>query len=170
MKVRAVKLLVTTGLHQQPHEHLTFYWRLKEHGKFAEMIGIENFSEILPRMSRDFLIKFHSEDDSIKAENLLNSLYASLDDHKIFEIDNRGKSLFIELIYPNDITEDASIYSKVSNFKLESFKSYLAFVAIKNGEHNGKGYLTANLDLKLEKQINLTELKLIIKNLALSEK
>ena len=163
------KIIITTGLHQQPHGHLTFYWRLKEHVKFAEMIGVENFSEILPRMSRDFLVKFHNEDDSLKAENLLNSFYASLDDHKIFEVDNRGKSLFVELIYSNDITDDASIYSKASNFILESFKSYLAFVAIKNGEHNGIGYLTANFDLKLEKQIKLTDLKAIIKEVSLSE-
>ena len=55
LKLKNVKIIIATGLHQQPHEHLTFYWRLKEHVKFAEMIGIKNFSEILPRMSRDFL-------------------------------------------------------------------------------------------------------------------
>ena len=40
-----VKLIIATGLHQQPHNHLTFYWRLKEHIKFAEIIGIKNISE-----------------------------------------------------------------------------------------------------------------------------
>ena len=43
LKLKDVKIIVTTGLHQQPHEHLTFYWRLNEHVKFAEMIGIKNF-------------------------------------------------------------------------------------------------------------------------------
>lgn len=169
LKLKNVKLIVATGLHQQPHEHLTFYWRLKEHVRFAETIGIENFTNILPRMSRDFLVTFNSELDATNGERLLSSFYASLDDHRIFAVDNRGTSLFVELIYPNDITTDASIYSKVSNVKLERFESFLAFVAIKNGEHNGIGYLTANFDLKLEKQINLTELKSIIKNVALSE-
>ena len=169
LKTKDVKLVIATGLHQQPHEHLTFYWRLKEHVKFAEIIGIENFSEILPRMSRDFLVKFHKEEDCIKAENLLNSFYASLDDHKIFEVDNRGTSLFVELIYPNDIATEASIYSKVSNLKLERFKSYLAFVAIKNGEHNGIGYLTSNFDLKLNQRIKLTDVKAVIKEVALSK-
>ena len=51
--------------------------------------------------------------------------------------------------------------------KLENFKSYLAFVAIKNGEHNGIGYLTSNFDLKLKKQIKLTDLKSIIKSTSL---
>ena len=169
LKLKVIKLIIATGLHQQPHEHLTFYWRLKEHVKFAQMIGIKNFSEILPRMSRDFLVKFEEESDTLNAENLLNSFFASKDDIKIFEVDNRGTSLFVELVYPNDIDENDSIYSKESNLKLESFKSYLAFVAIKNGEHNGIGYVTSNFDLKQEKQIKLTSLKSILKNIALSE-
>ena len=168
LKLKDVKLIIATGLHQQPHEHLTFYWRLKEHVKFAEMIGIENFSEILPRMSRDFLVKFNKENDALNAENLLNSFYSSKDDIKIFKVDNRGASLFVELVYPNDIEENDSIYSKESNLKLEKFKSYIAFVAIKNGEHNGIGYVTSNFDLNLENRIKLTSLKSIIKKVALN--
>ena len=106
MKLKDVKLIIATGLHQQPHKHLTFYWRLKEHVKFAEMIGIKNFLEILPRMSRDFLVKFKNATDALNAENLLNSFYASKDDIKIFEVDNRGASLFVELVYPNDIEDN----------------------------------------------------------------
>lgn len=169
LKLKNVKLIIASGLHQQPHEHLTFYWRLKEHVKFAEMIGIKNFSEILPRMSRDFLIKFKKESDALNAENLLNSFCASKDEIKIFEVDNRGTSLFVELVYPNDIKDNDFIYSKESNLKLERFKSYLAFVAIKNGEHNGIGYVTSNFDLKQEERIELTSLKSIIKKVALSE-
>jgi len=169
LKLKNVKIIVATGLHQQPHEYLTFYWRLKEHVKFAEMIGIKNFSEILPRMSRDFLVKFENETDTKNAENLLNSFFATKDDIKIFEIDNRGNSLFVELVYPNDILEKDSIYSKESKFRLDNFKSYLAFVAIKNGEHNGIGYLTSNFALKLENKINLTDLKSIIKEVSLSK-
>ncbi|TVZ55486.1 hypothetical protein OD91_0734 [Lutibacter sp. Hel_I_33_5] len=169
LNLNNVKLLVATGLHQQPHEHLTFYWRLKEHEKFAKNIGVKRFKEILPRMSRDFLIKFDNEIDAANAENLLNSFYASKDDIKLFEVDNRGKSLFVELIYPNDILEKDSIYSKDSKFKLNNFKSFISFVAIKNGEHNGIGYLTSNFDLKAEKKINLIALKAIIKKVALSK-
>lgn len=168
LKLNSIKLIIATGLHQQPHKHLTFYWRLKEHVKFAEMIGIKNFSEILPRMSRDFLVKFEKESDTLNAEDLLNSFFASKDDIKIFEVDNRGTSLFVELVYPNDIEDNDSIYSKESNLKLENFKSYLAFVAIKNGEHNGIGYVTSNFDLKQEEKIELSSLKSIIKKVALS--
>ena len=169
LKLKDVKLIIATGLHQQPHEHLTFYWRLKEHLMFADMIGIKNFTEILPRMSRDFLVKFNNEKDAVNAEKLLNSFYASKDDIKIFEVDNRGTSLFVELVYPNDIEDNDSIYSKESNLKLEKFKSYLAFVAIKNGEHNGICYVTSNFDLKQEEKIELTSLKSIIKKVVLSK-
>ena len=169
LKLNNVKLIIATGLHQQPHEHLTFYWRLKEHVKFAETIGVKNFSEILPRMSRDFLVKFNNENDAKNAANLFNSFLASKDDTKVFEVDNRGESLFVELVYPNDIEDNDSIYSKESNLKLENFKTYLAFVAIKNGEHNGIGYMTSNFNLNQEKQIPLTDLKSIIKKVALND-
>ena len=42
-------------------------------------------------------------------------------------------------------------------------------MAIKNGEHNGIGYVTSNFDLKQEEKIELTSLKSIIKKVALSE-
>lgn len=169
LKIKSLKLIVATGLHQQPHEHLTFYWRLKEHVKFANIIGIENFVEILPRMSRDFLVKFDNPEDATKAENLLNSFIMSKDDVKVFEVDNRGESLFVELVYPNDIEDEDYIYTKQSDYILNNFKAYIAFVAIKNGEHNGIGYVTSNFDLKSEKKISLTNLNTIIKNTALSK-
>ena len=169
LNLNNVKLIIATGLHQQPHKHLTFYWRLKDHVKFAEMIGVENFSEILPRMSRDFLVKFTNENDALNAEITFNSFFASKDDEKIFEVDNRGTSLFVELVYPNNIENNDLIYSKQSNLKLENFKSHIAFVAIKNGEHNGLGYVTSNFDLKLENRIKLTSLKSIIKKVALNK-
>ena len=168
LKFKDVKIIIATGLHQQPHEHLTYYWRLKEHLKFAEVIGVENLSEIIPRMSRDFLVKFHSELDALNAEKLMNSFYASKDDKKIFDIDNRGASLFVELTYSDDIKENDSIYSKETNLKLEKFRSFLSFVAIKNGEHNGIGYVTSNIDLKLEDKIELTSLNSLIKRIALA--
>ena len=163
LALKNVHLIIATGLHQEPHKDVTFYWRLKEHIKFCEMIGIKNATQILPRMSRDFLIEFENSEDTIKAEHLLNSFFVIKDNEKIFEVDNRGFSLFVELVYPNDLDDYDSIYSELTNKKIERFKSYLAFVAIKNGEHNGTGYLTSNFDLNLNKKINLYELKNLIK-------
>ena len=169
LKEKNLRIIIATGLHQQPHENITFYWRLKEHAKFLQTIGLKNITEILPRMSRDFLIKFNNIKDTSTAEILLNSFYSSKDQIKIFNVDNRGTSLFVELVYPKNISENDSIFSKNSKFKLNKFKSYLAFVAIKNGEHNQIGYLTSNFDLNLENKINLSDLKSIIINAAISQ-
>ncbi|WP_086478546.1 alkaline phosphatase family protein [Arenibacter amylolyticus] len=133
-----VRLVIGTGLHQQPHKHLTYYWRLKEHADFLKLIGVNNYSKVIPRMSRDFLIEFSSENDATEAEKLLDSYKASSDGKTIFNIDNRGTSLFVELVYPNDIDENFAIEGKI---KVDNFKKYIAFVAIKNGEHNGIGYV-----------------------------
>lgn len=138
LMLKPVRLVVATGLHQKPHKHTTFYWRLKEHKQFLQLIGIDNFSSVTPRMSRDFLIDFLSEKEAGLAEEFLNSYIAEKDHIKVFTVDNRGKSLFVELTYPNDINENFNIVGKI---KLENFKSQVSFVAIKNGEHDGIGYL-----------------------------
>lgn len=167
LKLKNTKIVVATGLHQQPHKHLTFYWRIKYLERFSQKIGVQNFTEILPRMSRDFLIKFSDKSDSKIAEKLLNSYYAKSDDQKIFKIDNRGTSLFVELVYSNDISNTDAIYSKTTNQVLEGFKSYVSFVAIKNGEHNGIGYVTSNINLKLKNQIPITQLYNVITDITI---
>ena len=164
MKIDDLNLIVATGLHQQPHEDLTFYWRLKNHVNFIKKIGIDNFEEILPRMSRDFLIKFSHLEDSKFAEEILNSFLSKKDDKKIFSVDNRGDSLFVELVYPNEIKPNHAIYNHKSEYVLENFENFVAFVAIKNGEHNGLGYLTTNFESSLKGNIKLKDLKKFIES------
>ena len=83
----------------------------------------------------------------------------------IIEVQVYLLSWYIQMI----LDDNDSIYSKESNLKLENFKSYLAFVAIKNGEHNGIGYLTSNFDLEISKIfIDLKDLKDLIKNYSLN--
>lgn len=152
-----VRLIILTGLHQQPHKHMTFYWRLKDHEGFVKALGIQNFSKILPRMSRDFLIEFTDMSAAKTAEEILSSFTSSKDDSAIFTVDNRGRTLFVELTYSNDIDNNFSIISdKVGT--VENFKTYIAFVAIKNGEHNGIGYVTSNFDLNLDPKIELASI------------
>lgn len=170
LKLRDTKIIVATGLHQEAHPKLTHHWRIKEFEKFSKAIGLKNYLEIVPRMSIDFLIKFSNSYDTKKAEDLLNSFYMKSDNLKIFNVDNRSDSLFVELVYPNYLNEQDSIYSNDTKIEISNFKSYVSFVSIKNGQHNGIGYLTANFNLKLKKQIKLTMLSSIIKNVALNKK
>ena len=158
------KVIVLTGLHQQPHNHLTYYWRLNKHEFFAKLIGVK-FREILPRMSRDFLINFDSETECKKALKIFDSYMMKKDNCKLFNVDNRGKSLFLELIYSKEINSDDSVYSTISGKEIKKFKDYISFVAIKNGEHNGLGYMCSNFDLKIDKsQIKLHNVSAIIEN------
>ncbi|MFY0593251.1 hypothetical protein [Roseivirga sp.] len=131
------RIIISTGLHQKPHKHLTYYWRIKEHKAFMLKMGVSDFTNIFPRMSRDFLVEFDNEASAKYAEDKLNSFMAEKDAIKIFQVDNRGNSLFVELVYPNDIPEGFNI---VGDTTIENFNQYLAFVAIKNGEHHGIGY------------------------------
>lgn len=155
MSVLGARLIVATGLHQKPHKHVTFYWRLKEHEQFLKEIGIDNYTEVIPRMSRDFLINFDSEQKAQSAMEVLETFKAENDEIGIFTIDNRGCSLFVELTYPNDIEEEFNIKGdKV----IQNFKKYIAFVAIKNGEHHGTGYILDTSSNHLPESFPLTQL------------
>ncbi|WP_268123048.1 alkaline phosphatase family protein [Roseivirga pacifica] len=146
------RLLVATGLHQKPHKHLTYYWRLKEHDEFLRLAGISNYQEVIPRMSRDFLVNF---DDTVKAkevEEKLSLFKAIHDGENIFTIDNRGKSLFVELTYPKNIPDNFDIQG---DRIIENFGKYVAFVAIKNGEHDGVGYFIDTQENELPETFEL---------------
>lgn len=157
------RIIIATGLHQQPHKHMTFYWRINKHAEFLKKIGVVNFIEVIPRMSRDFLVNFDSKDSAKIAEQRIKSFVFKKDLKEIFSVDNRGESLFVELIYPDNIIHGDSILSKILNIEIENFKSFISFVAIKNGEHNGTGYLTSSFDLELKKnKIELTQIRGII--------
>jgi hypothetical protein len=132
----AARLMIATGLHQDPHAEVTFYWRLKEHVGFLRRLGAE-FRRVEPRMSRDFIVQCDSEDGAAAVERLLQSV-----EHEsgvpLFEVDNRGRDLFVMLTWPHDI--DSNFVYFVSGRRVLGFKDDVAFVAIKNGEHNGVGY------------------------------
>jgi len=168
MSKKDLKLLVATGLHQHPHEHLTYYYRIKDHDAFIKALGINDYIEIQPRMSRDFLIIFDNEQKAAKATKILAALKCKQDDEIIFDVDNRGQSLFIELIYPNEAQEGMTLTATDLGITYQNFDKDISFVAIKNGEHNGIGYLLSNQELPVEDKIPLTQVKDIIKEVVLS--
>ena len=134
------RVIFATGLHQKPHKSKTYYWRLKDHESFLKLIGINNHKSVLPRMSRDWLIEFNDFDGAREAEYLLNNLFSEKDNLPLFSVDNRGESLFVELVYPQNITKNFSIISKSGKLPFDFFE-FVSFLAIKNGEHDGVGYM-----------------------------
>ena len=153
-----VKLIIATGLHQKPHKHLTFYWRLKNHVQFLKEIGVTSFKSVLPRMSRDFLIEFDNPTDCSAVKKVLEDFKDSKSGKQIFRCDNRGDSLFVELIFPDDIPADMAI-NNGAGLEIQQFKNFVSFVAIKNGEHDGVGYILSNFKFITESQIPLKDTK-----------
>lgn len=130
------RLMIATGLHQEPHGRVTYYWRLKNHSEFLSRIGVP-LVRVEPRMSRDFLVVCRSADEARRAERILDGAITNAG-VKLFDVDNRGTDLFVMLTYPHEIEEPLTFSSEGASYALSP--DDVAFVALKNGEHNGTGY------------------------------
>ena len=130
------EIITATGLSQKPFKKLKFYYRLSDHSRFLKTIGID-FEAVVPRMTRDFLITFQSEAAASAAEKTLLSILVS-DNLMLFEeVDNRGENIFVVLTYSCEITEKTTITIFGEKVALIDM---VTFVAIKNGEHQSKGF------------------------------
>jgi hypothetical protein len=119
-----LRVMMATGLHQDPVDEPVFYWRLRDHAAFLRRLGCP-FERVEPRMSRDFLVVCANASQASRTESLLEGEKAP-DGLPMFEVDNRGDTLFATLSYPHDIPAE--------------YAADVVFVAIKNGKHNGIGY------------------------------
>jgi hypothetical protein len=155
-----------TGLHQVPHEIETYYWRPIDHVEFIRSSRTKIDFKIIPRMSRDFLIVLESIDDANNLELLLNSYTDSQFQKPVFRIDNRGNTLFVEIVFDKDIDAFLTFNSDFGK-TISDLKSKLAFVALKNGKHDGIGYVFSNKVLEIPKSFDLKEINNYIKELAL---
>lgn len=131
-----VRLMIATGLHQVPYESETYYWRLRDHRAFLKLMGIP-FADVRPLMSRDFVVECRTEAEALRAETLLDRVLAD-NAVPLFSTDNRGRDLFVEFVYPKNIEAETGWH--LDNLQFDGLKSHVAFVAIKNGEHDGIGY------------------------------
>jgi hypothetical protein len=135
---KSINLILATGLRQVHYTHATFYYRLRDHASFLEAFDIKP-AAVLPRMTRDFLLEFNSEEEARGAQWILQSIVSSVDRVPLFEeIDNRGQSLFVTLTYPNEITDETIAEGAGRRVPL---KGHAVFVAIKNGKHDAQGYV-----------------------------
>jgi len=130
------RIMIATGLHQVPFQQLTYYWRLKDHAAFLRTIGVE-FEAVEPRMSRDFLLSCADERQAERSARRLGRAVAA-DGTALFEIDNRGKDIFAMLVYPHDIRPGFQF--SIDGHNYTHLHDSVAFVALKNGEHDGTGY------------------------------
>ena len=149
----ASNYIFATGLTQVPEDRPTFYYRLRNHSDFLTELGIQ-FTAVHPRMTRDFLIEFSDVNECLEAERRLSTLFVvqSKDDAfttRLFDvIDNRGASLFVTLTYPYEITTSSRLV--MSDGKKEIINS-LVFVAVKNGGHDGRGFIASSPSVLTER-------------------
>jgi hypothetical protein len=162
------RIIGVTGLHQVPHDEQTFYWRPVAHKDFLLECGLKDNFSVTPRMSRDFLIEFSNNEQALEIEKHLNQFTDSVRLKPVFNVDNRGTSLFVEVVYGDDLVEGMS-FEGPNGISMGSLKSKLAFVAIKNGKHDGVGYVFSNMPIDLPQDIKLTELYNFIKRNALAD-
>lgn len=134
----APRLVIATGLHQTPVESPVYYWRLKDHANFLSRIGVK-FENVETRMSRDFLITFADKESCKAAQKKLGACKDRAGQDVFGEMDNRGTSLFVTLTYPDAIAADFTLVHEAGI--LRGFDEMVGFVALKNGEHDGEGYL-----------------------------
>jgi hypothetical protein len=131
-------LIAATGLSQVPYDRVKFYYRLKDHAAFLRRLGLP-FKEVLPLMTRDFLIAFADSAQADRAQEVLSQIRSVSDDLPIFgEIDHRGTSLFVTLTYPNEIA--SGFKARAPDGQELNLHEKVAFVAIKNGMHSGRGF------------------------------
>jgi len=130
------RLMIATGLHQDPVDEPEFYWRLRDHAAFLRAIGCE-FLSVEPRMSRDFLVVCRSTAAAAASAARLASGRAP-DGLPLFAVDNRGESLFVTLAYPREVKPASPV--RFDGAAVEDFSREVVFVALKNGRHNGIGY------------------------------
>ncbi len=156
-------IIIATGLTQQIVKNPHYYYRLLNHEKFLKKLNII-FLKIEPRMSRDFLIHFSNNIDRDIAHNILRKIY--LKDQVFFGVlELREKSIFATLSYNKKIYISDRI--TLENKEIEIFND-VVFVALKNGEHNGRGFLFTKGEIEKDfehlQTIKITQIKEKIEN------
>jgi hypothetical protein len=163
LKLKDYNIIIATGLTQEINERAEFYYRLNEHEKFLKKLNIK-FKKVYPRMSRDFLIEFQTEEEVNEAYLILSSI--KIKENDFFGVlEKRDKSLFVTLTYSEEIT--MSDFILINEMKIQ-IKKEISFVSIKNGKHSSKGFCFFEGNFKnlenLDNSFNIVNLHNLVLN------
>ena len=150
------RVVMVTGLHQEPHERETYYFRLKDEIEILRELGIV-FESSYRLMTEDFVLVFADEAAAAHAEQQMMEI-ASFDTdaifyretgdeevrtsatvHRIFHIENRGKDLYVQL-RPTAAPIPETMKVRRGNLVVEDFGQRSDFAQYKNTHHHGTGY------------------------------
>lgn len=150
------RVVMVTGLHQEPHERETFYYRLKDEAEMLRRLGIE-FERSYRLMTEDFVLVFKDEDAAARAEQQIMEIesfdtdpifYVETGDsdvrtertfHQAFHIENRGSDLYVQL-RPTSKAIPREMKVRRGNIVAEDFGRQMDFAQYKNTHHHGIGY------------------------------
>jgi hypothetical protein len=150
------RVVMLTGLHQEPHERETLYYRLKDETVLLRELGIE-FESSYRLMTEDFVLVFADEAAAARAERQLMEVesfdtdpifYRETGDeevrtdttfHRVFHVENRGKDLYVQL-RPAARAIPETMKVRRGNTVIENFGRRADFAQYKNTHHHGTGY------------------------------
>jgi hypothetical protein len=152
------RLIMVTGLDQEPHDRTTYYYRIDDQAKFLDNIGIQ-YTNTYRLMTEDFIVIFKDKEEALAAENILAQVHTvDRDDifyvetgdvdkserttntsKEIFHIENRGDSLYLQLRpFKCEFPKDGAVCS--GDTVIENFNSLITLAQFKNTNHVGVGY------------------------------
>jgi hypothetical protein len=130
------RIMIGTALQQEPHGRANYHYRLKNHEVFFRTAGID-FSKMHPLMARDFVIEFDTPQKAAAAAQILSQA-SDAKGERLFSVDNRGLTLYMELVYISEVKPGLAV--TIGNHAIDDFHAHVAFIAIRNAHHNGTGY------------------------------
>ncbi len=137
-------VLVSSGLSQEPYVEKEAmggmnYYRLKDHAAFAKMIDLDQGYQVYPLMSRDWQVKYDSDQKRKEALEILSGL--SIKGEPLFEIkENIEHFIFIETKFYKGQTTGEFIKDRKGK-AICLFDDVFSNTAIKSGHHRGEGNL-----------------------------
>jgi actin-related protein len=152
--------MLMTALSQEAHDRLSIYYRLNDHAKHLDELGVP-YIDIQPLMTEDFIVRFKDVADAEKAQQIFESVHTKLDSDIFYTTtadDNSRESSTSASVYYVDNRNDGSLYIQLKpsndkypkNFTLyfgdgkeiRYFEKQVSFVSIKNAGHRETGYFS----------------------------
>ena len=134
---------IITGLSQSPCEKPIFYWRFDDHHKVLNNFLDFSF-RVYPRMTRDFEIEYINKENKNKLLDFINNSVVLDQDgeHKAFgKVDQTAENrIFCSFVYDGNSIDSCLQWQ---NIKI-TLEDHINFIAIKNGQHNSKGWAYNN--------------------------
>ncbi len=150
------RIIVATGLHQDPHERETWYYRLDDQAPFMKKMGID-FKDTYRLMTEDFVLVFENEEEARRGEEMVLSIeaidapdifYVETADRavrtmnrgpQVFYTENRGDTIYVQLKpVARPIPENLAV--RRGNLVEENFGKLVEMAQYKNTHHHPIGY------------------------------